>query len=502
MKSLSESFLQSVKRFPDRPALWVDNRFYTYTRLCDMALKLAAALYAFPKPRCAILSSRNITAYTAVLAILLADKTYVPLSITSPLSVNINLLSAIDTDLIIIDSNQADYAHMLLERYGKPLQIIAFDPNANQIDTDFSNTDNHCHDYPCPTFKNKNAYLLFTSGSTGVPKGVMVSHANALAYIHAMTMRSQPCSTDRFSQLAEFTFDFSVHDLFVAWSVGACVYSISNKHLIHWRQFMNQHRLTFWASVPSAIHFLQRTDQIDTDSMKSLRYSVFCGESLSHSLAATWKRSAPNSIIDNLYGPTEAAVACTGFIWQPDAVDEGVPIGFPFPRQHIMIVNEHNQRVQSGELCLSGPQVVSGYWRNDRLTRERFFTLPNDNRLWYRTNDIVTWNENVGLIYQGRLDDQLKIRGRCVTKLEIEFALQAIAKTSAIAVTPKLIEGTQLVEHIIAFVSHPKLSTDQILKQARKTLPEYMVPFSVIELPSLPLNKNGKIDYLALARLL
>ncbi len=508
--SLIELFLKNVFRFPDRSALWVENKFYTYRSLYERAMRLAETIKHFNAERCVILSKRNITAYSAIIATLLADKTYVPLNPNYPVNANLNFLEAIDTDLLIVDTALSDYAKKMADEIKRPVIFIFQEPNYTTVELEKTHhqivyVNTQCF-FKYPVFKNSYAYLLFTSGSTGKPKGILVSHQNALTYVENMVCRSKPCETDRFSQLADLTFDFSVHDLFVAWAVGACVYSVSSQHLIHWQQFMDQHRLTFWASVPSTILFLQQIGQLESASLSSLHYSVFCGEVLSNSLAALWKKAAPNSSIDNLYGPTEAAVACTGFLWQPNLLhNECVPIGFPFPQLEYRILNEKNESVSQGEigeLCLAGPQVVSHYWRNPLLTEQRFFRLESNGQLWYRTRDLVMWDEKVGFIFKGRLDDQLKIRGRCVMKLEIELALQKIAETPSVAILPWPIAKNTHVETMVAFVSHTRFTVEDLLKKARETLPEYRVPTQIIKLAALPLNSNGKIDYSQLERLL
>jgi D-alanine--poly(phosphoribitol) ligase subunit 1 len=359
MMSLIELFLKSVKFYADRLALWVENEFYSYSQLFDIAVSISNILRQFSAERCVILSHRNIIAYSSIVGALLADKTYAPLNPSYPIKVNINLLESIDTDLLIVDAKLAEYALAIAIAYKKTLIMIFDSPNATTLKLEktphtilyINKSDNN---YFYQIFRNPNAYLLFTSGSTGQPKGILISHKNVMTYVENMLLRSQPNETDRFSQLADLTFDFSVHDLFVAWSCGACVYSISKNHLIHWQHFMSQYHLTFWASVPSVVQFLFQTNQLKPDYFISLRYSIFCGDILSHSLASFWQRAAPNSLIDNLYGPTESTVACTGYLWRENKnlqTGQIVPIGFPFPEQEYQIIN--------GELCLTGRQKIA-----------------------------------------------------------------------------------------------------------------------------------------------
>ncbi|HSW69752.1 MAG TPA: AMP-binding protein [Gammaproteobacteria bacterium] len=510
-ESLLHGFLKSVENFPERNALWVDDQYYTYEKLYLSSLRMAKVLSHFQDERCVILTSRHVSAYSAVISVLLAGKTYVPLNAHYLSEINLTLFNAVNTNLIIIDNNPLETIKNFILNCKKSLIIFSEKKSFLEEDFRFSHhqfvniSENAGFNF---NFKNLSqyAYLMFTSGSTGNPKGIRVSHQNALTYVKNMVNRSQPTEKDKFSQLAELTFDFSVHDLFVAWSVGACVYSITGAHLIHWKNFMDKHQLTFWASVPSSANFIKQTGQLKENIFPSLKYSIFCGEVLSASLTKSWQEAAPRSVIDNLYGPTEAAVACTGYQWKiMQRNDEILPIGKPFPLQRIKIINNEFEEVKKGEigeLCLSGPQVVDSYWQDSKLTHDRFIYFPDDEQCWYRTQDWVKWDDTVGLIYQGRLDDQLKIRGRCVSRLEIEMALKKIAETDSVAILPESNSSDGLVINVIAFVSHSKFSAEYIKKTARNILADYMIPVHIFVLPELPKNANGKLDYTAMRHIM
>jgi acyl-coenzyme A synthetase/AMP-(fatty) acid ligase len=177
-----------------------------------------------------------------------------------------------------------------------------------------------------------------------------------------------------------------------------------------------------------------------------------------------------------------------------------VPVGFPFSQQHLRIIDRTGKPVlpgQAGELCLAGPQVVSGYWRQPALTATRFVRFAEDaaQLVWYRTQDWVRWSERFGVIWLGRLDDQFKVRGCCVLRNEVEQALARVARTASVAVIvwpPRITAPTQ---SLIAFVAHSPHSAADILARARKNLPDYYVPDRLIVIKQLPRNANGKTDY-------
>lgn len=486
-QSVMQRFLEIVKCYPDRPALWVDNIILTYQQLYEKASSIAAVLYSLPCQRCVVVADRSQFSFIVLFAILLADKTYVPLNSKLPAQAQLNIFQKMDADVVIMDHYNVKVMQWL-KQFESSVMILT--------SNDFSNRPTFINNQ----YYNNNAYLIFTSGSTGQPKGVMVSHGNILHYIDNIIDRCKPNQYDRFTQLSELSFDFSIHDIFVAWSVGACIYVMTTCYLLHLKNFIHENKITFWASVPSLLLFLKNSGQLIAGAFPSLRYSLFCGEVLSCSLAKAWQHAAPLSIIDNLYGPTEAAVACTGYRWHSDSscAADSVPIGFPFPKLSIAIIDECGQQASVGELYLSGSQVVSGYWRDTQLTHERFVCLPYDAQRWYRTHDRVRWDENAGLVYLGRTDDQMKLRGICVSKIEIELALRSLLSTESIAVVPCELNDEGILTGIIAYIAGMNDTDDLIWNKIRQSLPEHMIPKHIIRLNYLPTTISGKIDYQSL----
>ena len=348
------------------------------------------------------------------------------------------------------------------------------------------------------------AYLLFTSGSTGIPKGVPVSQANVAGYLDYVGDLYGVVESDRFSQTFDLTFDLSVHDLFVCWSGGACLCCLPQASLIGPAKFIRDERLTMWFSVPSHGMVMQRMRMLKPGAFPSLRYSLFCGEPLSVSLASAWQKAAPNSTVENLYGPTEATIAILRHRWDeqrsPDhAVNGIVSIGEPFEGQRACIVDDRLGRLpagETGELCLSGSQVVDGYLDDPEKTREQFVTLPDAAReVWYRTGDLARYDAEGGYRYLGRLDSQVKIMGIRVELQEVEQAVRRAARTeTAVCVAWPLHEGS--AEGIVAFVAGAPVdrSDAQIIEECRRALPDFMAPKKVHRLDALPLNASGKVD--------
>jgi acyl-coenzyme A synthetase/AMP-(fatty) acid ligase len=242
--------------------------------------------------------------------------------------------------------------------------------------------------------------------------------------------------------------------------------------------------------------------KLDVNNFNTIRYSVFCGEAITYETAALWKKAAPKSVIDNLYGPTEATVAITGYLWNEESGSGILPIGHPFFNQKVHLLNKNNQEVKQGEIgeiCLAGTQICDKYWNNEAVTSSCF--LNYQGQRIYKTGDLAYWDEKNGLCYKGRIDDQLKINGHRIEKLDIENRLKAILKTQAVSVIAFNDKQTGAVKYLNCFFSDVNIDEIDAIKLCRQMLPDSMIPARVIKLDQFPYNKNGKIDYPYLYRL-
>lgn len=514
---LWSGFTESLAKFPHRPAIDVV-RQVTYEELANRAKSIAAAIQKRQSqiPLTAIFAHRSGTAYTAILGALLAGNGYVPLNRTFPAARTKYMLSKAGCESLVIDASSEPQLPEVIAECQQSLLLIF--PDRTDIDDLVASYPNHQVIGQNELLSEKEwrepasspdsiAYLLFTSGSTGEPKGVIVSHRNACHYVGYVTERYSITSKDRLSQNFDLTFDLSAHDMFVAWESGACVCCPTLKQTIKPAAFINDAALTAWFSVPSTAIFMRRLGGLEPNAYPNLRLSLFCGEALPVEVAKQWALAAPNSVIENLYGPTELTIACTAYRWNGETVEVSnglVPIGQPFPGMEAMIVDEELKELpdsEAGELLMTGPQLSLGYWKDEERTRRGFVKIAGKNDTYYRTGDRVRRASDGSLLYLGRLDNQLKVLGHRVELGEIEAALRSASGIAgAVAVGWPIRRG--VAEGIEAFLETDECDIIAVIKEIRTRLPTYMVPRNIHLLPTFPRNPNGKYDRNALTNLL
>jgi amino acid adenylation domain-containing protein len=514
--SLRAGFRRHAAATPDAPAVVVRGATYTYGQMDQTARRWARALMEARggRPeRVGLFAYRSAVAYTGTLTAMFAGATYVPLNPTFPADKTQAMIESADLDGVIVDSACLPQVSKLPALATLPLLIPEADaPNIAGFSGRIFGKSELERTAPLdqlpPLTPEDVAYLLFTSGSTGAPKGVPVTHGNAVCFTEFMSRRYGIGPHDRFSQTFDQTFDLSVFDLFMAWSTGACLYGMTPVELLSPTKFINQNAITVWFSVPSIPAQMIRRNTLAPGSMPTLRWSLFCGEPLTQRSAEMWQAAAPNSIVENLYGPTELTIACLLHRWEsarsPAMCRNGiVPIGRPYDGLSAMLVDERLQPVSDGEigeLCVNGPQTAPGYWRAPEITAERFVELPisrHQKRRFYRTGDLVAKLPEGEYVFMGRTDNQIKVLGHRVELGEIEAALRAHPGVEhAVAVGWPAVGTT--ADGIVAFVSGNIDSIDELLARAKEALPPYVVPRRIFTVAEMPLNVNGKVDRRAL----
>ncbi len=499
-QGLLAGFLRSAQAAPSDPALVIGGLELTYSEVEQRARSWgAAALDAAdgrPGP-IAFLGSRSEISYIAPLAALFTGRPFVPLNPRFPIARTRQMIERSRPAALIADDGALAQARTLTQGVdGRPPVV-----DSRVVDARSSIA-------PGPVNPEDVAYQLFTSGSSGEPKGVPITHRNVAAFLDHNVRRYGLGPGDRLSQTFDQTFDLSIFDLFGAWWSGACVCALDRRDLLAPAVAVERLGITVWFSVPSLVGLLRRRGLLRPGSMPSLRWSLFCGEPLSQANAEAWQAAAPNSTVENLYGPTELTIACAAYRWDPDSSPADcragrVPIGHVYEGLHHVLLDPDSQPTegQEGELAVAGAQTFGGYAGRGNGDDSLFEMRGEDGvvRSFYRTGDRVVRRTDGGLDFLGRSDDQIQIMGYRVELGEVEAALCSQPGVAEALVVP--IHGADgVIEGLSAAVTGSGLDGAKIADSARAVLPEHAIPQRVTVLDELPLNANGKLDRAELGR--
>jgi amino acid adenylation domain-containing protein len=522
-RALWTGFMRSAERFPERPAVIVQGTSLSYRQLREAAIRIAASIQAHQEdswtPLTAVFAHRSATAFAGVLGALLAGNGYVPLNRTFPATRTRLMFERSQCRSIIVDAGSLPQLDALLDEENRQQLLIApdlEDPRGyrerwpQHVFVGFGDLKGDTAWREPTQDWDAIAYLLFTSGSTGAPKGVMVAHRNVTSFIDYVADRLEFTERDVVSQMFDLTFDLSAFDMFVSWERGACVCCPSQKTLINPGQFIRDHGLTIWFSVPSTVSLMKQLGLLKPGGFPSLRLSLFCGEPLPVSCADAWLRAAPNSVLANLYGPTELTIACTSYRWHPErSPGESelgiVPIGFPHRGMNVLVADESLNEVNpgaEGELLMNGPQMSLGYWRDAERTSSAFVVPPGRKEIFYRTGDHVRRPAGDGpLTHLGRIDSQVKILGHRVELGEVEAVVrQSSGSDGVVAIGwPATLSG---YGGVAVFIEGQSVDVNQLRSAIASRCPDYMVPRRWHVLSRLPRNANGKFDRKALLAIL
>ena len=429
-----------------------------------------------------VVANDDIETYAAIFALWLEGKAYVPLEPNMPRSRNENIIQQAFIETIIDSS-----AEPLLDNCkliaSKKLAATAIGVAPKEVsDKDL-------------------AYILFTSGTTGQPKGVPITRANLAGFVTAFDALGFDISeNDRCLQMFELTFDLSVMSYLIPILKGACIYTIPKNSIkyLYIYELMEEQQLTVALMVPSILQNLR--SYFNEIELGNMRYSLFCGEALAEDVTAAWSKCVPNAVICNVYGPTEDTIFCTCYTYNKTSYNKSynglLSVGKAMQGSFTIIVDEQNNVLpfdNTGELCLGGIQLTPGYWNNAEKNKEAFFIADYNGKKerFYKTGDICRMDAGGDILYTGRLDYQIKVQGFRVELSEIEFHARSFLKNInavAVAITNSGNTEIGLVIESKAFDSIP------VCNYMKAKMPVYMIPKQVLFIESFPLNVNGKTD--------
>ncbi len=536
MQSLFGRFLATAARVPDAPAISIGEREWTYAQLCADVARVTAALQRagtahgdrepepanLAPPVTAVFGNRSYAAYTGLLGIHARGHGHVPLNPFFPPAQLRQMLEISGADTVLVTPDALPLLEATLEGIERPLGLVlpheadlpalaARLPGQHRL-LSLTELPSDPARLPAltapPTAPDAVAVILFTSGSTGVPKGVGLSQRNLGHYFEFVNGRFNIGPGDRHSQVVPLNFDMSMFDLFLAWTNGGCVCAPTQAQSIALGRFIAEQRITVWFSTPSVVALVRRQGELQHGQYPRLRHVFFAGEALPLELTQDTAAAAPNAIVENIYGPTELTLTCTWYRYDaartPGECENGfVPMGTPNQGLSALVVDEglHEvRRGEVGELLVAGPQVALGYWNDPRKTLNAFVVPPGRRELYYRTGDLVRRPRSADepLMYLGRGDGQVKIQGVRVELAEIETHLREVTGLDAVAigwpVTESGVEGV-----VVYLVGKPEaLNWPATRRALQQRLPPFAVPKQAILVEEFPTTSSGKVDRRAL----
>lgn len=347
-------------------------------------------------------------------------------------------------------------------------------------------------------------YVLFTSGSTGVPKGVVINHMGVIDYVEWLTEKFKFDDTIVLGNQAPFYFDNSIFDIYLMLKNGATMVIIPERLFAFTNllmDFINEHTINtiFW--VPSALCSVANSQLIHTKRLNTIKNVLFCGEVMPNKQLNIWRKEYPYLLYANLYGPTEITDVCSCYVVDREfADDEPLPIGKACENTEILILNEKSEMAQLGEigeLCVRGRCLSMGYYRNPEKSDGVFVQNPLNSAYRdyiYRTGDLVRLNEREEIIYLGRKDFQIKHQGHRIELGEIETVANSL---DDVEISCAVYDEEN--KKIALFVCSKNIVNEKaIYKTLKERLPKYMLPTLFFQIDVMPLNVNGKIDRIQL----
>lgn len=490
---------QSAERCPDKTAFADLERSYTYRELLDKARRIGSFLAGKIErgQGVPVYMEKGAEAIAAFMGIVYAGGFYVMLDTQQPVPRLKQILDTLDAKFVITRQAEAEAAESLgcagnCFVYEDICETGIRKEELEQIKSGALDMDP--------------LYAVFTSGSTGIPKGVLVSHRSVIDFIEHFTEIFGITKEDVIGNQAPFDFDVSVKDIYATLKVGATMQIIPRKFFlspVKLLDFLCEREVTTIIWAVSALCVIT--------TLKGFRYKVpaklnkimFSGELMPMNHLREWQRNIPEAMYVNLYGPSEITCNCT-YYKVDRAYEEGemLPIGIPFPNEKVFLLGEQDELItepgKKGEICVSGTALALGYYNNKEQTDAVFVQNPlqrHYREMIYRTGDLGMYHENGDLFFLSRKDFQIKHMGHRIELSEVELAIERIQDIIRVCCIYE-----EKKDKIIAF--YQGMAADKVIfEELSKRLPSFMIPNQFRAVDKMPLSKNGKIDRKALMEL-
>ncbi|SHI94539.1 amino acid adenylation domain-containing protein [Butyrivibrio fibrisolvens DSM 3071] len=517
-RSIIDWLLNSTKERPDAVAVSDPDKEYTYTELLNYSKNVAAKLLPYVKPchAVAFYMEKSADGLCGMMGTAMIRGFYSFIDVRAPQARIDKMLEILEPDVIITDENFKDKAEVYSDKFKVVTieELLTFkESESSDIENNAGKNNEVLFDATDVGFEVKERmlealdtdplYVNFTSGSTGVPKGVMVNHRSVIDFIDCFTDIFGINSDDTMGNQAPFDFDVSVKDIYSCLKVGARLQIIPRAYFSAPTTLMDylvDNKVTVLVWAVSAMCFVSIMNGLGYKVPENIRMIMFSGEVMPSKHLNTWQKYIPDAEYINLYGPTEITCNCTYYRLPKGKIlgdSETLPAGKAFPNEKVFLLDDEDNLVDEtsvgtmGEICVGGTCVAVGYYKNPEKTAESFVQNPLNTAYperIYRTGDIGKYDENGDLIYVSRKDFQIKHLGQRIELGEIENAA-----TSIDGVTRACCLYDFKKKKLILCVTG-SLDGREITSALREIVPQFMVPNKVVVLEEMPLNKNGKID--------
>ena len=511
MINVLEMLENSAERFPDKTAFSDPDGSITFRELLTRAKKVATLLLNgslsgcfMPESACAFYLEKSTEALPVMFGAVYAGGFYSFIDIRQPRERAEKVLEILDAAVIVTDEKNMEALGSVTEgseAYRERTVLLSeLMSMAENTETDEGLLKKAAESF----YDLMPLYVNFTSGSTGIPKGVAVGHASVIDFIPEFCRVFGIDDTDIIANQAPFDFDVSVKDIYSGLYTGAEVRLIPREYFSNptvLMDYLSDNRVTTLIWAVSAMCFVSIMNGFEYRTPDTVKRVMFSGELMPVKQLNKWRKYLPDAVFVNLYGPTEITCNCTYYILDREfEKDEMIPVGIPFKNEKVFLLDgeeEVTETGREGEICVSGTALALGYYRDPEKTAESFVQNPLNKRFYeriYRTGDLGRYDDKGNLVYTSRKDFQIKHLGQRIELMDIEvsaMSVDGVGRACALY---------DMKRKKIILIYSGDIGKEELSERLKEKLPPFMLPGKTVPLSELPLNKNGKIDRKALEK--